>query len=578
MFALRPLIIGALFTSSAGLIAADRGQTRPAQPPFRLSGSVDWEYVDRMNTQGSEQQELVSFVQKYSLGIDGFVWDPRFNRSSLWIDFLRDDGRLDGEQLDSDNHGYRILTTFFPGRTFPFTLYARRFQSSVGALDIEDTDRETKTWGAEWSLSNRWLGSLHALFDRTNFDLLSPVELKERRETQTLDLSKRQGNNDLTFRYNFQDQQERINEVRFVRRDFSFIDRVTFDNGGSVFVNTTHSRSGATFSTGERDDLTTTRLFSNLDLPVGERTRLGFSLDHSDNDGRFTTATSDIITSRARFQVTRRWELNASGKVGRIDSSAGALDQRQDLVGGGGGVRYTRGWGPLNLVAGYDVGYDHTAITDQPDLVALNQSAELDGRWSVTSKQRIFGTVSIRRDDNDTSGVGFSLDDNRLTLGWEGWLGSLWRGRASIFRRDTVRDTFQFGVQDTTEHGLEGSFNHPRGSLMFSVALIKGISDFTPDLALGSVFQPGTDLVNKATLATIGANVQLWRGLRFQVQGRVEHRDFETIGQEDVLSLHPRLDYTWRVWGLSAELARYERHNGTEFTDRTFRLKISRRF
>jgi len=551
----------------------------PPPPPFRWTGSADWEYYSSDSDSQGVDSTLDSFRQKYSLGASGFVWNPRFNRYSLGLDFFVTDRERDGEELDSDSFGYRFLTTFFPTRPFPLNVYARRSTTDTsGGIALANSDRETGAWGAEWNIVTRNSRRLRLLFDRNTYEVLDPVTLLERRKTGVLDFDGKFGRSDLSFRYGLHDQKELVGNTDFNRDNFTFTDRTKFDNDSTLVVNAHYTQSDALFTTGVQDHLNTSRLMSRYDLPRGDRVRLGFSYDFNDNDGKFVNSTSHTGRADGRFKMNSHWESTGSLIAGRIDSASTSSDLEQDLHGARAGVRYIRDWTRLHLTTSYSVGYSKTKINIGEDRRIVSQFAEVSNHIPLNHNDEVFVTLSRVLDDNDTTGVGFTYDENRITAGWEGRFGSAWRGRVAAIYRDSTRDTFQFGDQDSEEISIEGSLNHPLGGISLTLASREGVSDFLPDPSSGSPFLPGTDLVSEADIVSLGTHWRLWRTLRFHFQGRMENRDFTTIGKEDILSYHPRIDYDFHAWGLSVSFSHYERRNTTEFTDDTWLVRVTRRF
>jgi hypothetical protein len=155
-------------------------------------------------------------------------------------------------------------------------------------------------------------------------------------------------------------------------------------------------------------------------------------------------------------------------------------------------------------------------------------------------------------------------------------MGESTRATGSLYARDSTYDTFQFGIQDSTEVGIEGSVNAASGGASLGLARSRGTSDFIPDPSSGSPFTPGTDLVNKANVATLGGYWRLPRRVQLRVQARYEDRDFTSIGEERIVSYHPEIEWIPGVWRLSLGLTHYERSNQTTFKQDTLLVRISR--
>lgn len=568
----------AILMIAVGVVYAQGDRDRwAAAGPFRWSGVAEWEYYESDSTSQGVGTDFNSFRQKYSLMLDGFLWDPRFNRFSIGLDGYLTDRRADGEQLDSDRFGYRAQSTFFPARPFPLRLYARRAVTDATGAALVDNDRETAAWGAEWQLSTRRVRRFSLLFDRTTFELTNPISLEERRQTGLLNFMSRFGNSDVSFRYGLSSQKERVNATDFERHSFTLTDRTAFDNGATLLVSAFHTRSDALFSTGQTDDLRTSRFSSRVDLPWTDGARLGFSYDLNDNSGRFLDSTSHVVKAQGRFKMNSHWESTLALVLGRIDSLTPTSDIQQDQLGARAGVSYGRDWTRIGLTATYSIGYDRADFNIGPDARSLNHLAQVDTRFSLGDAGDLFSALTYSVGDNDTTGIGFTLDELRATVGWERALDGLWRARVSTTFRNTIYDTFQFGVQESDEISLQGSLSHPRGGVSLSLSTSEGVSDFLPDPGSGSPFLPGTDLVNERDVASAGLHWRILRRLRARVQARVERRRFTTIGREDILSLHPEIEYRLGSWSLTAGYSRYERENATTFENATWLLRVTRR-
>ena len=562
------------------LLAAARAQGEGFSlgGPVRWTASADWEYFRSDAVSDGVDNRFDSFRQKYALDITGFLWDPRFNRFSLGLDLYRTDSDSNGDAIDTSTVGYRATTTFFPARPFPLTLYGRRSSTDSSGVPLAQNDRETAAWGAEWNLATPRIRKLRLLFDRTRFDLLSPVVLQERRQTGLVDFDTRLGSSDLSFRYGLYQQKELINGTNFRRQSFVFTDRTAFACGANLSVNAQYTLSDATFSTGEEDNLAASRLAVRFDLPRTDRWRLGWSYDFNNNDGRFVDSTSHLLRTQTRVSLGDSWEVDGSLRVGTIDTESSAGEVKQDLLGVQTGVRYRKDWARAHLATAYSIGYDRAEFNTGPDRRAVNHFSEISGSYDLNKDDEIFATVSYKRDNNDTSGVGFTLDEARATVGWEGRFESGWKMRTSTFWRESERDTFDYGLQASEEYGVEGSLSHPRGGFSVALSTREGISDFFPDPASSSAFVEGTDLVSKSDVGTFGAHWRLWRGLRLRAQARFEDRTFTTIGDERIVSYRPEIDYLWNDWTFSLGLSHYERQNGAEFGDDTVIIRVTRRF
>ena len=565
----------------AGVCATTRAQENgngEAHNFLKLSGSADWELFRSDGVAGGQRSTFDAFRQRYGIDLAGSIWDYRFNRYLVGLDLFRDDRDVNGQSTDSTSFGYRAESTFFPSRAFPLRLFARRSTIDSSGLALGDSDRETAAWGVEWSLASRSQRNARVQFDNTAYDLLSPVSLRERRKNGTVELSQRFRRRQTSFRYGYSDQRELLRDTRFTRRDLRLNDRTRFDNGVVLLFNGTYLLSDALFTTGEQDDLTQSRLSTSLDIP--RKNRVGFSIgyDFNENSGRFVDSTSHQARGNLRVLVGRHWETIFGAFTGTLESRTSAATLSQDTTGGTLGLRYNRDWSHLELATAYTLGVSRTTFDVEPERTVTNQGFDVHLRVPVGDGTALFGSATIRQNENDVTGVGFTYDENVARAGIETDIGARLRGQIAGYRRDITNDTFQFGVQESTEHGIEGTLSQGRGSVSITASTREGISDFIPDPSASGPFLPGTDLVNSADILTAGAHWRFLRRLSLRLQARYEDREFTSIGKETILSYHPELNWSPGVWRLIFGVTHYERDNSTSFEQDTLLLKASRRF
>lgn len=543
-----------------------------------LQGSADWEIYRSDGSSQGTRTTYDAFRQRYSLDLSGVLWDPRFNRYAIGVDFFRHDARSGDQSIDTNSLGYRATTTFFPQRTFPLRLFARRSSLDASSASLADSDRETAAWGADWTVMPRQGQRLALQFDRTSYDLVSPVALRERRSNGTLDFNQSTRRSETSIRYGLQDQKELVRGSSFERRSLQLHERARFDNGIGIFLSGGRTLSDALFSNGQRDDLTIDRMTGVLDFQGKDGFGAALSYDFNTNEGMFVDSVSHTVNARATLPVGLHWSATVASTAGRVQSTTPTDEIRQEIGGVSGGIRYGREWGSTSLGASYAFGLNRAALSNGPDRSVTSHSADLEVRSPFVGDSRIFSSLAYRQDQNDTSGVGFAFDEARATIGVESPIGRDGEIRGSIYRRDATYDTFQFGVQDSTETGLEASYNTARGGATFGVERTEGISDFFPDPAAGSPFLPGTDLVNRSRAVNIGFYWRLPRNLRLRAQARREARWFTSIGEEDIVFYRPEVEWTVGAWALSLGLTHYARDNDTNFAQDTLLLKIQRRF
>jgi hypothetical protein len=248
------------------------------------------------------------------------------------------------------------------------------------------------------------------------------------------------------------------------------------------------------------------------------------------------------------------------------------------VTGVGASLRYNHDWDRFHLGGNGALGVSRTSFNPGAERTALNGSLDLDARAPFAGEREVFASAAYRRDQNDVTGVGYSLDEARGSLGFESGPGDPLKWRGSAYVRGTKYDTFQFGVQTSKEIGAEGSLGGAHGGATFGGSQRKGISQFIPDPAAGSPFLPGSDLVQRSRSVFAGAYWKFLRRLDVRAEVRLDDREFTTLGKERVFSYHPEVGWNWGVWRSSFVLSHYERSNHVRFSQDTMLVKLTRVF
>lgn len=569
-------VVVAVWASAAAAAGNGNGNGNGSTRPFRLGGSAEWEFFRSDGQVEDTQTTQETLRQRYTLHFTGAIYDFRFNRYAVSLDFFRADFQNEGQTSDTQSIGYRASTTFFPSRPFPLQLYARRIVTDAAGAALADSNRETSAWGAEWLVNVSKRQGLRALYESSSYDLTSPLALEQRTSTGLLEYSLRGQRHETRVKYDHQDRTEQVTDSAFQRRDFSLIDRTRFGNGTTLMFNAYHTLSDARFSTGATDELAIDRFRGGLDIPRGDRFGFNLDYDYNNNDGRFVDSTSQNLRARIRVRMSRHWESDVGGSGGRLETDNNGTRSVQDLRGVFAGLRFNRDFRPVGVGIAVSAGRTTTEGDPALDRVYENRLAELNLRFPLGASAQLYARAQYRTNQNDTTGVGFSTDETRGELGSEFALTRRYRGKLSAHVVDRSYDTFQFGVQDSREVGGEATISHPRGSLTLSAVSIEGISEFIPDPAAGNPFVAGPDLVNRSDIASIGFS---WRGparLVVRFQGRLIDRQFTSIGDEFVVSYHPEVEWRFAAWRIAAGVTHYERDNSTFFEQDTFLLRLTR--
>jgi len=564
-------------------VSASRGQGayggRSPEPPLRWNASSEWEYVQSDGSIDGESTTTRTFGQRYSLDLNTFLWDPRFCQASVGLDFLRRDTSADGSgDLESDSLGYRLQTNLFNGRPFPLRLFARRTDIGVGGSSVDDSDRQMDAWGADLALRMHPGQNVRAAFQRSSSDLIGALPLRERRSTGQLDFDQDLKMGELSVHYGFQEQSERVNDVKFTRQELTLRDLSRFENGATLRILGSRLLSDALYTTGGRDDLTTNRVSTTLDVPRGENLHYTLGYDFNQNEGKFLDNTNHGIRGQTQFRFASHWRMTGSLGLGRLRTSTAGSSREQDRAGVSAGLRYGREWSRFRLDTGYETGYTRENYDTGEDRALTTRSAFLSGRLGIGAVSSIFSTVSAARDDNNVTDVGYTVDENRASLGWETRLGDELRLRVQGTYRDLVYHTDNLGLQKSEERGAELNLDHRVAGFSARYRSSRGVSDFFPQPGSGSIFLPGTDLVSRSDYFSLGAHWRVTPHLKAQMTVLLDDREFTTIGKERILSYHPEIQYDYRTWRISAGLSHFERTDGFDFADDTWRLRVTKLF
>jgi hypothetical protein len=553
---------------------------RPAPAPIlRWSGAAEWEYVQSDGSLGATENTTRSFGQRYSLDLDTFLWNPRFSRLSLGLDLLRADVDNEGNGgIDSDSLGYRLQTTLFPGRPLSVNAFARRSDIDVADDTVSGRTRETDVWGLDGRLRTSASQNFRVLYERSRSDLLGVLPQQERRSTGMFNFDQEFESGELAFDYRLHEQAERVTGVEFTRQDFTLRELNRFENGTSLRVLATRGHSQGLFSSGNVDELTTNRLSTALDIPRGLRAHFRIAYDFSQSEGKFLDNANHGLRGQSRFRFAEHWHATASVDVARLRSSNSTAEQERVRRGVTSGLRYSREWSRFRLGAAYSIGYALEDFETREDQRFTSHKADLSWRVRVGAASDIFSSYGITRSDNDVTDVGYTFDEDRATLGWEVRLGAALRFRMVGSYRDVTYDTLNFGLQASEQVGIEGSLSHPLAGVTVAYRSTEGVSDFFPDPGGVSIFRPGTDLVSKMDLASLSAYWRVTPHLRVRASGVLDDREFTTTGEEQILSYHAEMQYDRRTWRIAAGLSHYERADGFEYLDDTWRLRVTKLF
>jgi hypothetical protein len=565
-------VIGTLLGAGAAAAAVhDPG-------PFRVTGAAGWGVLQNDTTLGNSEISSSTVSQDYSLGMDGFVWDPRFNRFSLGLNLTRVDQSTDGSELETSGVGYNAQTQFFPGRPFPLSAYARRRVGEATVSDLSRTDRETDSWGASFTLLRGSQQKLAFRHDRSSFDLESSIPLKERTTTSLVNFDRTYDRGSLAFQYRHNNRAERVKDNEYTRNNVHLNSRTDLGEITVMRIRARHATTDATYAGGEQDDLLVNGLSTTVSVTPSAGPRTTLAYDYVENRGKFTDSASHAVRAASRFRMGKHWHTSAGVSAGRLRISTGSSSVDQGRGGVTTGVGYSREWGRAGMGSAVGAGYARNTFEGQPAATTASYSAELNAHVRLGSRSNLSGSVSVRKREDDRSGAGASYDESQAVLRWDTKAGAQWDFRSSMTWRNAVTETFNFGTQESEQISTEASFTHPAGGFSLSYSVTDGISEFVPDPASSSPFVTGTDLVNESELGSLAA---FWRPTRFlqvRAQASRERRVFTTIGKDDYLSYRAEIHYDRSTWTVSSSLSHYQRENDLEFATDTWSLRIGKRF
>ncbi len=572
------LVLAALWGVAAAPAHAQWRRRTEEPRGYRFTALADWELQRSSTDLQGETNTSSGFVQRYALGLDGVLWDQRLARFSVGLELLRADRRAGSLSIKTRDLGYWGQLFLFNNRPFPLRLYARRAAADATGSAVVDDRREVSAYGLEWRLLDHGARSIRVLWDDTDTKLYAPPARDQRQKTGVAELRQRYWCGEVSLQANRQTIDETVIDVQRRRQNYVLTNRTELTDTATVVITADHAKADASFADGSTDDLATNRALVQLDMPGEGRMHWAVDYDYSDNKGKFVRGRSHEGRATGRFEIGPHWEATVGAVLGRL--SAGPVDAPVDLThtGGRGGVRYTGDWRAVHFSAGYTLGMDRLKPNTGVERRETTHLADVTARMPTGARDTAYAQLSVGRNNNDTTGIGYTHDETRATVGWDKFLGGSWRADTALEARTTRYDTFQFGVQDSREIGVRTSVTWWRGSFAVQVASRRGVSDFLPGPGNVGPIAPGTFLENKSQVLAANGLLRIVPHLNFQGIATIERRSYTEVGDENVTSLHPELVWDWRTWRVSTGIAHYSRTNGTVYRDTTWLLKITKQF
>lgn len=572
------VVLAALWGVAAEPVHAQWRRRTEEPPGYRFTALADWELQRSSTDLQGETNTSSGFVQRYSLGLDGVLWDQRLARFSVGLELLRSDRRAGSFSVKTRDLGYWGQLFLFNNRPFPLRLYARRAAADATGTAAFDDRRELSAFGLEWRLLDHGARTIRVLWDDTTLKLHAPPAREQHQATALAEIRQRYWCGEVSFQANRQNVDENVIDLRRRRQDYLLTNRTELTDTATILITADHTTARADYADGAGDDLTTNRALVQLDMPGEGRMHWAVDYDYSDNRGKFARGRNHEGRATGRFEIGKHWEASVGAVLGKLTAGPADDPVNVDRAGGRGGVRYTGDRDRWHFGAGYTLGLDRLKPSVGPERRETSHMADVSARRSVGAQDAVYGQLTLGRNNNDTTGVGYTFSETRATVGWDKALGGSWRADSALEARSTRYDTFQFGQQDSREIGVRSSVSWWRGAFAVQVSSRRGISDFFPGPDNAGPFIEGTYLENKAVVVAANGMLHLVAHVDLRGTASVERRSYTEVGDENVTSLHPEVVWDWRTWRVAAGVAHYSRTNGTVYRDTTWLLKITKQF
>lgn len=119
---------------------------------FRLTGRMEFTYQHTETLKGSDSysttDERTDFTQRYTLGLSGYVYDPRLMVFTSLISFMHTNIWQEGNEGILDALNYDISTTLLPYRPLSLTTYASKTDSTVEGTYLPQFTVTSLSYGA----------------------------------------------------------------------------------------------------------------------------------------------------------------------------------------------------------------------------------------------------------------------------------------------------------------------------------------------------------------------------------------------------------------------------------------------
>ena len=483
---------------------------------YHVSGVVAFTYTADESRTGNMKTSSRSFSQQYNVGVQNYLWDPRFLRFQAGVGYTVTTSSL------SENKGlnYDLSMNFFPGMLISWDLYDRQSTSKVSTNEnIAGYDLTTSSYGGSLNLNLSRRGGMRGNnnnnYDNNNnsnnnngsrFHFPMPdITLSyghiESDSPRTLNpINESRDNAGFSMRYRIKTRvdlnMDQTNEIYK-----NFITGGTYDTKTTTFASKILVSPDADLDvSGNRTDRTTAGLAgfglhdttwrSTVALNFKERDGIrhgytyGFSKLHSDNADLTSHNAMATVSYRINSDLFLRGGLNyslAEYITSATGTTAATSEQKQNMESGGAqtGVAYRKLYTPdflgpfaMNTDYGFNMGY--TTITS----AQTSTSGDTNGLYY-----------------ENAAGVGFTS---------KGWIkDSLFAGYNISSRRD--RSPLNNNVRSQSFKLEASTFRIPQASLRANVSYIATESSVSQYIVFLNNAQNNSSIGSRALLYGVSA-------------------------------------------------------------------------
>lgn len=439
------LIILGSFAISSGFL----GGVAEAQLT-NLRGGIDLNYNMTASDSSSSETDSWSFVQRYSVGSYGNLWDPRMGSYDADVAFQDDRGNTDGTRSrDQDIQDYRFSLNLLPRRT-PLNFFAQRITRDD---DLDPGSRNRlDTLSLAWDLPLRRLPSLRFNLFQTESETTPSAIGTVRTRTASMDLSEQIRQTSLSSRYQYSEQQTAVT-------DRTRTHTVNMNSESRINPSTTLNLRG------NYSNRAATLGVVNPGISTFQQRTAGATLIHKPGRDLTNRLTYDFVKDpferhtfrgNTNYRMTEKLDLSGSYSYFRFDLDS-AFTQTHTL---NTGLNYRP---ILGLSSGLNFSYNATDINAQTDSGVSSESYNMFVNYNKTLERIGFNTgynSSVFRTDSDPGGRSFdaintvSLRVNNARPVYASWNGAysfsnVYRDEGSAGDRGLNEHNFSAGAQSS---------------------------------------------------------------------------------------------------------------------------------